>query len=101
MATTLRGNQKHPKKRAFSGTPQLPAALKGIVIKDNKDNFVDNSRQFSEFFLTTTTTTCVNNLRGNQLPAALKESHVSVNKYINPLKRMQSAALVSVVSDEL
>ena len=30
-----------------------------------------------------------NNLRGNQLPAALKESHVSVNKYINPLKRMQ------------
>ena len=23
-------------------------------------------------------------MRGNQLPAALKESHVSVNKYINP-----------------
>ena len=28
----------------------------------------------------------LNNLRGNQLPAALKESHVSVNKYINPIK---------------
>ena len=34
---------------------------------------------------TTTQTTCFNNLRGNQLPAALKEAHVSVNKYINPL----------------
>ena len=28
--------------------------------------------------------TSVNNLRGNQLPAALKEYHVSVNWYINP-----------------
>ena len=26
-------------------------------------------------------------LRGNQLPAALKESHVSVNWYINPTKK--------------
>ena len=25
-------------------------------------------------------------MRGNQLPAALKEFHVSVNKYINPIK---------------
>ena len=33
----------------------------------------------------TTSTTFFNNLRGNQLPAALKESHVSVNKYIKPL----------------
>ncbi len=46
--------------------------LKGIVIKDKKDNFVDNSRQFSKFFLTTTTTTCVNNLRSNQPTRALK-----------------------------
>ena len=30
-------------------------------------------------FKSTTSTTCFNNLRGNQLPAALKESHVSVN----------------------
>ncbi len=29
-----------------------------------------------------TSTTCFNNLRGNQLPAALKESHVSVNTCI-------------------
>ena len=34
----------------------------------------------------TTQTTCFNNLRGNQLPAALKESHVSVNGYIHPFK---------------
>ena len=43
-----------------------------------------NTKQ-QELFKSTTSTTCFNNLRGNQLPAALKEAHVSVNKYINPL----------------
>ena len=28
----------------------------------------------------------LNNFRANQLPAALKESHVSVNRYINPIE---------------
>ena len=31
----LRGNQKHPKKRAFSGTPQHPAALKESQVSVN------------------------------------------------------------------
>ena len=45
------------------------------ITKNNKNYFNQQHQQ-----LVSTT------LRGNQLSAALKESHVSVNWYINPLK---------------
>ena len=61
---------------------------KNYYINDNTDN---NSASPTLLAAkgkckSTTQTTCFNNLRGNQLPAALKESHVSVNGYIHPFK---------------
>ena len=56
-----------------------------IIYIDNINNlFLISACASNDFF---------NNLRGNQLPAALKESHVSVNKYINPFFRLWDAAL--------
>ena len=54
-------------------TPQLKTTR--IILINNINNlFLISAYASNDFF---------NNLRGNQLPAALKESHVSVNKYIN------------------
>lgn len=40
-STTLRGNQKHPKKRAFSGTPQHPAALQERILPQKHIHTLD------------------------------------------------------------
>ena len=52
-----------------------------ILISNINNLFLISAYASNDFF---------NNLRGNQLPAALKESHVSVNWYINPFFKTDS-----------
>ena len=64
-------------------TPQLKTTR--IILINNINNlFLISAYASNDFF---------NNLRGNQLPAALKESHVSVNKYINPPKNAKYSTI--------
>ena len=48
-------------------------------------NYINQQLKQLVSYLSLASNDFFNNLRGNQLPAALKESHVSVNKYINPI----------------